>query len=67
VVSETFDNDFNYGVYSIPMSFLIDRQGKVRFIAAGAGEGEIARLGIMLKKLLEEPAQTSNTVTMKER
>jgi thiol-disulfide isomerase/thioredoxin len=55
VVSESADNDINYGVFSIPMSFLIDRRGKVRFIAAGAGEGEIARLGVVLKKLLDEP------------
>jgi thiol-disulfide isomerase/thioredoxin len=55
VVSDSSDNDINYGVFSIPMSFLIDRQGKVRFIAAGADDGEIARLGIILKKLLDEP------------
>jgi hypothetical protein len=38
------------------MSFLIDRRGVVRFIAAGAGEEEIAVLGKMIKKLVEEPA-----------
>ncbi len=63
VVSDKTDNDFNYGVFSIPMSFLIDRKGKVRFIAAGAGEGEIERLGIMLKRLLDEPAAPSQQVS----
>jgi thiol-disulfide isomerase/thioredoxin len=55
VVADSSQNDLKYGVFSIPMSFLIDRRGKVRFIAAGAGEGEIERLGVMLKKLLDEP------------
>jgi thiol-disulfide isomerase/thioredoxin len=56
VVADSSDNAINYGVFSIPMSFLIDRRGKVRFIAAGAGEAEITRLGKMIKKLLDEPA-----------
>jgi hypothetical protein len=48
------------------MSFLIDRQGKVRFIAAGAGEAEIARLGIVLKKLLDEPVPSKSTVSIND-
>jgi thiol-disulfide isomerase/thioredoxin len=48
-------NDTNYAVFSIPMSFLIDRRGTVRFIATGAGEEQTAALGKMIKKLLEEP------------
>ena len=28
-------NDLNYGVYSIPTSFLIDRKGVVRYISIG--------------------------------
>jgi len=56
VVADSSVNDMNYGVFSIPMSFLIDRQGNVRFIATGAGELEIARLGKMIKKLLDESA-----------
>ncbi len=48
-------NDLNYGVFSIPMSFLIDRSGKVRFIAMGASEKEIAGLGKMLQTVLAEP------------
>ena len=67
VVSESSDNDINYGVFSIPMSFLIDRQGKVRFIAAGAGDGEIARLGTVLKKLLDEPVPSKSTVSINTR
>ena len=55
VVDESHLNDFNYGVFSIPMSFLIDRRGVVRFVAAGASEPEITALGVMIKKLMEEP------------
>lgn len=55
-VAESRANDLNYGVFSIPMSFLIDRQGSVRFIAIGAGEDQISALGKMIKKLLDEPS-----------
>ncbi len=51
-------NDFNYGVFSIPMSFLIDRRGNVRFIAMGANEQEIAALGKMIEKVMGEPQVT---------
>ena len=54
VVSDTSINEFNYGVFSIPTSFLIDRKGVVRYISLGAAEEEIAVLGEMIKKLLEE-------------
>jgi thiol-disulfide isomerase/thioredoxin len=47
-------NDFNYGVNSIPMSFLIDRQGRLRYISPGASEEEIETLGTMIKKLVDE-------------
>jgi thiol-disulfide isomerase/thioredoxin len=57
IVDDSSTNDFNYGVFSIPMSFLIDRRGAIRFIAVGAGENEIAELGKMIKKLIEEPAE----------
>ena len=56
VVSDTSVNDFNYGVSSIPMSFLIDRSGKVRFIAVGANDQETTLLGKKIKELIEEPA-----------
>lgn len=69
VVADTGINDLNYGVYSIPMSFLIDRGGNVRFIAMGAGEQEIAGLEKMLQKLFSEPdkseADTKSTGTEK--
>ena len=54
VVSDSDKNEFNYGVFSIPTSFLIDRKGVVRYISLGAGEDEIAILGEMIKKLVEE-------------
>lgn len=54
VVSESDDNDFTYGVNSIPMSFLIDRQGVLRYISPGADEAEIEALGRMIKKLVNE-------------
>lgn len=47
-------NDFNYGVNSIPMSFLIDRQGRLRYISPGADEEEIETLHTMIKKLVDE-------------
>jgi len=62
VVADSQINDLNYGVFSIPMSFLIDRRGKVRFIAMGASEREIAGLGKMLEKVLAEPF-TADTET----
>ena len=57
IVDDSSTNDFNYGVFSIPMSFLIDRRGAIRFISVGAGESEIAELGKMIKKLIEEPVE----------
>lgn len=47
-------NDFNYGVNSIPMSFLIDRKGRLRYISPGAAEEEIETLETMVKKLVDE-------------
>lgn len=54
VVSDSNTNEFNYGVFSIPTSFLIDRKGVVRYISAGASEEEIEVLGEMIKKLVNE-------------
>lgn len=54
VVADSSANDLNYGVFSIPVSFLIDRRGNVRFIAMGAGESEITRLGQMIEKVMRE-------------
>jgi len=55
VIADSAVNDLNYGVFSIPMSFLIDRRGNVRFIAMGAGENEITALGNMIDKVMGEP------------
>jgi len=55
IVADSSVNDRNYGVFSIPMSFLIDRRGNVRFIAMGAGEQEITALGKMIEKVMGEP------------
>lgn len=57
VVNDSLENDMNYGVFSIPMSFLIDRRGQVRFIAMGATDAENAALGKMLQTVLAEPAE----------
>ncbi len=54
LVEDGSGNDFNYGVNSIPMSFLIDRQGRLRYISPGAAEEEIEALDTMIKKLVEE-------------
>ena len=54
-VADSSINNINYGVFSIPMSFLIDRNGNVRFIAMGAREEETAALGKMLQTVLAEP------------
>jgi hypothetical protein len=54
IVSDADTNEFNYGVTSIPTSFLIDRKGMVRYISHGASEDEIALLGDLIKKLVEE-------------
>ena len=57
------DNDRNYSVSSIPMTFLIDRRGVVRFIGSGSGDEENAALNKMITKLINEPAPPSTTQT----
>ncbi|MGH9883823.1 MAG: redoxin domain-containing protein, partial [Pyrinomonadaceae bacterium] len=54
VVADSPVNELNYGVASIPVSFLIDRRGNLRFISVGSSEHEIAALGRMVKKLVDE-------------
>ena len=56
-IADSKVNEVNYGVTSIPMSFLIDRRGNVRFIASNASESELTRLAAMIPKLLGEPAE----------
>jgi len=65
LVADSNTNDFNYGVFSIPMSFLIDRRGMVRFIASGADPEEIATLGRMIKKLVDEPVEVKSDTAAK--
>jgi thiol-disulfide isomerase/thioredoxin len=60
VVADSAVNNSNYGVFSIPMSFLIDRRGNVRFIAMGAGEAEIAALGKMIEQVMAEEIHNSS-------
>ncbi len=55
-ISDTDDNDLNYAVSSIPTTFLIDRNGRVRFISIGSSDVEGAALNKMIKRLIEEPA-----------
>ena len=54
LVEDGDKNEYNYGVFSIPTSFLIDRKGVVRYISLGASEEEIQNLGELIKKLVEE-------------
>jgi len=54
LVSDDNMNEFNYGVFSIPTSFLIDRKGVVRYISLGASEDEIELLGRLIEMLMEE-------------
>jgi thiol-disulfide isomerase/thioredoxin len=54
-ISDTDDNDINYGISSIPTTFLIDRRGHVRFISLGAGGREdMQEIEAMIKRLLDE-------------
>ena len=67
VVANSSVNELNYGVFSIPMSFLIDRRGNVRFIAMGAGEAEITALGKMIEKVIGEDIDKSTaTITARQ-
>ena len=66
LIADTSANELNYSVFSIPMSFLIDRRGNVRFIAMGAAEAEIAGLGKMIERVMaEEPDKSVSAVTGK--
>jgi thiol-disulfide isomerase/thioredoxin len=48
------DNDERYGVRSIPTAFLLDRRGRVRYIAVGASNAHDAELADTIKRLLAE-------------
>ena len=53
-VSDGNTDEFNYGVFSIPTSFLIDRNGVLRYISFGGSEEEIELLGRLVEQLIEE-------------
>jgi thiol-disulfide isomerase/thioredoxin len=53
-VADNDDNDTNYGIASIPTTYLIDRRGHVRLISLGASEGESQEIEAMIKQLLDE-------------
>jgi thiol-disulfide isomerase/thioredoxin len=53
-VADGDDNDLNYGIASIPTTFLLDRKGRVRFISLGAGQDEATEIEAMIKRLLQE-------------
>jgi thiol-disulfide isomerase/thioredoxin len=59
VVADNVINELNYGVFTIPMSFLIDRNGRLRFIAIGGSEREFVALGKMLETVLSEPVDSN--------
>jgi len=61
LVSDGDTNDFNYGVFSIPTSFLIDRNGALRYISFGASEEEIQLLGQLIEKLVNEDQPQKST------
>jgi thiol-disulfide isomerase/thioredoxin len=60
-IADSEENDRNYAITSIPMTFLIDRRGAVRFISTGSGDEENAALNKMIKKLIDEPAPGPTT------
>lgn len=62
-VSDSGINDMNYGVFSIPTSFLIDRQGRVRYISLGVSPQEIETLEKRIQKLFEESSDTKTATT----
>lgn len=63
-IADSSINDLNYGVFTIPMSFLIDRQGRMRYISMGASADELAALGRMLEKVMaEETVKSTETVS----
>ena len=61
LVSDGDTNDFNYGVFSIPTSFLIDRNGVLRYISFGASEEEIQLLRQLIEKLVNEDQPQKST------
>jgi len=53
-IADHEENDYRYGIVSIPTAFLIDRRGRVRFITVGASDIETRALASMVEKLIQE-------------
>ena len=53
-IEDGSENDLNYGIASIPTTFLIDRRGRVRFISLGASQDEAQEIEATIKRLLDE-------------
>jgi thiol-disulfide isomerase/thioredoxin len=62
-IADSRDNDRNYGIASIPTTFLIDRRGVVRFISVGANDQEASGLNKMIKRLIEEQVSGTDAAT----
>ena len=54
-VSESAENNDNYGVASLPTAVLLDRRGHVRHFVVGVYTGSEQELTSMVEKLLQEP------------
>jgi thiol-disulfide isomerase/thioredoxin len=54
LVGDSTVNDLNYGVNSIPTTFLLDRKGHIRFISIGADDEELEALENWIKILVNE-------------
>jgi thiol-disulfide isomerase/thioredoxin len=53
-IADTQENDRLYDISSFPSAFLLDRQGRVRFITIGGSSTEGEALEAMIKQLLDE-------------
>jgi thiol-disulfide isomerase/thioredoxin len=53
-IADNDTNDLNYGIASIPTTFIIDRSGHVRYITVGAGPGDAQEIEAIIKRLLDE-------------
>ncbi len=65
VVANSNVNEVNYGAFTLPTSFLIDRSGSLRFISIGSNDHETNMLGKVMKQVLSEPAPQTDSTTEK--
>jgi thiol-disulfide isomerase/thioredoxin len=54
LVGNSSVNDLNYGVNSIPTTFVLDRKGQIRFISIGSEDTELEALENWIKILINE-------------